>query len=303
MIFVKRIIVGCAYSGSFDVDKKKYLLSKPSEILGCEVIGLNGIDSHDDYLNLLEEVSRNYDHLVIAGGDGAFSDAINKVDLEKVVLSHLPLGSGNITSYEFNSNHRLFNLFGNMFFKKRYLEHLSKGIVGLDAKLVDLINYNERKCLMLSVGLDALSMKIRDGYKQKGNRGLIGYAKASLSALIEFEKTNAVIEFDSRRVDVENFLSLGVSKLKHYGYGLNVLSKALPDDSNLHCVNFSGFNFSLLAPLFLAAVYKNFLGDYRLAKKIKIDVERKMSIQLDGDYVHCADNFEFDVIEKAMRVI
>ena len=180
---------------------------------------------------------------------------------------------------------------------------MSGGIVKGDVKEVDLINYNERKCMMLSVGFDAMSMKLREKYKGKGSKGMVGYAKASLESLFAFKKTGAVIDYDSQVVEVNDFLSLGVSKLKHYGYGLRVFSKALPNDSCLHAVHFNGFNLSLVAPLFLAAVYKNVLGDYHKAKKIKIEVEKKMPIQLDGDYVHCADNFEFDVIEKVMRVV
>jgi len=65
-------------SGKMTVDQKRTVLAKAAEILDAKIYGLDTITT-DDFSQCAHELTTHYDMLVIAGGDGTFSDIINSM--------------------------------------------------------------------------------------------------------------------------------------------------------------------------------------------------------------------------------
>ncbi len=53
----------------------------------------------EDDKRSIRELARRFDVLVIAGGDGTFSDAINSVSTDETTIAFLPLGTGNAMAH------------------------------------------------------------------------------------------------------------------------------------------------------------------------------------------------------------
>jgi diacylglycerol kinase (ATP) len=76
------------------VDQKRSALAKAAEILNADIQGLDAA-SAEDFTNCARDLADRDKVLVVAGGDGTFSDIINSVDTRKTVIAFLPLGTGN----------------------------------------------------------------------------------------------------------------------------------------------------------------------------------------------------------------
>ena len=80
-------------AGAASAERKAQALHAIKEVLGdCEIRG-EDTRSREEFMQCAVELAREVEVLIVAGGDGSFSDAINAVDAS-AVLAFLPLGSG-----------------------------------------------------------------------------------------------------------------------------------------------------------------------------------------------------------------
>ena len=85
-------------AGPTNVNRKARTLQAVKEILGdCEIRGLD-TRSREEFMACAAELAREVEVLIVAGGDGSFSDAINALD-NNTTFSYLPLGSGCALQY------------------------------------------------------------------------------------------------------------------------------------------------------------------------------------------------------------
>ena len=93
-------IISNPVSGTTTIDQKRNALEAPAGILGA---GIHGLDtrSPDDLMACVRDLAANCDVIVIAGGDGTFSDIINAVDTAQKPVAFLPLGTGNALRHAF----------------------------------------------------------------------------------------------------------------------------------------------------------------------------------------------------------
>ena len=137
---MKYAIVTNPVAGKMSVDRKRTLLAGPAEILNAEICGLD-TSTVEDFCQCARELSSRCDIVVVAGGDGTFSDVLNAIDTTKIAIAFLPLGTGNAMQHALNYQGSLQDIAG----------RIKKG----DIHEYDLINCDDRqKAFMVSLGID-----------------------------------------------------------------------------------------------------------------------------------------------------
>ena len=119
------------------------------------------------YSNSLEDAERiygnfknkNFDYLIVVGGDGSFNFAINKIikyNLEDIILGYIPTGTANILKYEAKIPEKvdyILNFLTLSKVKKINLVQINENYfflmagIGFDAKIVASINTKIKKYL------------------------------------------------------------------------------------------------------------------------------------------------------------
>lgn len=286
---MKYAIIANPAAGPLSPDKKRVVLRHPSRILNSSVYGLD-TTSPQEFTRVARHLAKDMDVLVVAGGDGTFSDVINAVDLSDVILAYLPLGTGNAFKYALQY--------------KGWLSELSRRIKAGPVRALDLVDCDSmRKGYMMSAGLEGEVIRLRDQYESRGSLGLKTYGRAAFQAYFKHYKRNsAKIRIDDTCHFAENILSVMIMKQPYYGAGMQVMPRARFDDGLLHIkIITSGLVQSVLSSMgsFLTG---SELGDYHTAKKLKIAFEHPTWLQIDGNSGWCSKAFSFSVLPQCFLI-
>src|SRR3989344_3573041 len=124
--------------------------------------------NREEFRELAKELSKSYESLIIAGGDGSFFDVLNSGINSNVKLGYLPLGTGNALQ---------------KMLKIRNLSHGIQRILNKNITPHDLISYNEKfRCFYAVTGLDAEFVSSLDELRKSKN---IKVLKLHVAALLE----------------------------------------------------------------------------------------------------------------------
>jgi len=286
---MKYAIIANPAAGPLPPHKKYVVLSHPARILRSAIFGLD-TSSPDEFTDVARQLAKDMDVLVVAGGDGTFSDIINAVDLSGVILAYLPLGTGNAFKYALSYKGRL--------------NELSRRIKTAPVRALDLVDCDsKRKGYMVSAGLEGEVIRLRDQYESRGSSGIKTYGRAVFQAYFRhFKRNSAKIVTDETTISAENILSIMVMKQPYYGAGMQIMPRAKFDDGLLHMkiIN-SGLAKSVLSGLgsFLSG---SELGDYRTAKKMTVHFEHPLWLQIDGNSGWHSKTFCFSVLSQCLWI-
>lgn len=276
-------------SGKMTVDQKLSALAKAAKILDAEIHGLDTVTA-DDFGQCARELATRCDVLVIAGGDGTLSDIINSIDTARTPIAYLPLGTGNAMQYAL-----------------KYKGSLTDIVMRIkDGKIheYDLINCDEKsRAFMISVGIEGTIIRLYDQYVAQGAAGFKTYFRAVVNSYFkEYKRTTARITVDDAMFEVKNLLSLLVVKQPYYGFGMNVVPRARFNDRQLHisCIN-SGLFESVIGGI-TAFTIGNRIGQYRTGRQLTVELERPLTMQIDGNEGWNADAFTFTVLPNALKI-
>jgi diacylglycerol kinase (ATP) len=277
-------------AGGLSVDEKSWLIRQASEILAdCEVAGLD-TSSPAELCECARALAGKVDVLVVAGGDGTMSDVINAVDLDKVALSYLPLGSGKALRYSFNLPDSVPRA------AKRIKEGAKRPI---DVILCD----GEKKALLASVGIDGHVIQERAKYVQRGLRGLRAYQTAILKLLLGgYKRPDATVTIDDETFEVPHAFSLMVTKIQFYGYGFKVVPGAQLDDGRLHLLSINSAS-QIIFGFISTYSGENRAGDYKTGKTIHITTSKSEYLEIHGDVVREGTEFRFEILPRALTMI
>jgi diacylglycerol kinase (ATP) len=282
-------IIANPASGSMDIDQKQAALAQPAALLSA---GIHGLDSRsvDDFAQCAKELVHQCEVLVVAGGDGTFSDVINAIDTTQSVVAYLPLGTGNALQHALH-----------------YRGDLTDSAVRIrEGKIhdYDLINCSGKKRgLLVSIGIEGTVLKLREQYISQKTTGLKSYFKAVLkSYFIEYERTNAALSLDKQTVSVRNLLSLMVVKQPYYGFGMKVVPQAKFDDRTLHILSVNSGLIKTVFGVITAFSVGNKIGHYYTTQHLSIKLDRPLPLQIDGNQGWRSDRFTFSVLPKALRI-
>jgi diacylglycerol kinase (ATP) len=276
-------------AGPTNTQRKVQLLHTVQDILGdCEIGGLE-TTSREEFMQCAAELAREVDVLIVAGGDGSFSDAINALD-SQTVFSYLPLGSGCALRYALDLPPQL----------SRIAKRIKEGrLRQYDLILCDGV----RKGFMTSIGLEADILHRRESLRDSGIRGPQAYAIATFGSFFtDLERTDMSILIDGEELPVPNAVTAIVTKIPYYGYNMKIVPNAVFDDEHLHLLAINSGWTEIVGGMANAFLKENRMGIYRKAREIRITTQRERYAQVDGNIYRKGTTFEFQVLPQALRI-
>ena len=271
------------------IDQKRKLLEGAAAILGASIHGLS-TRNPEELGACARDLAANCDVIVVAGGDGTFSDIINAIDTARKPVAFLPLGTGNALRHalEYRGN----------------IVDIATRIKEARIREYDLINCgNKKRAFMASVGFDGTVLLLRERYVERGIIGPGAFVRSFFRALIkEYEPVSAKIAVDGHRFEVENMLNLMVVKQPYYGFGMKVIPQARFDDGFLHVLNVRGGILPAIIGGATAFTLGNRVGKYYRAQEIKVSLPFSMALQLDGNIGWASKTFHFSVIPRGLKI-
>jgi diacylglycerol kinase (ATP) len=276
-------------AGPTNTQRKEHTLQAVQAILGdCEIRGLE-TRSREEFMQCAAELAREVDVLIVAGGDGSFSDAINALD-SGTTFSYLPFGSGCALRYALDLPPQL----------TRVARRIKEGRL----RRYDLILCDgAKKGFMTSVGLEADIIHRREALRDSGIGGPQAYAMATLgSVFTDLERTDMSIHLDGEQLDVPNAVTAIVTKIPYYGYKMKVVPQAVFDDGFLHLLAINSGWAEIVQGMANAFLHENKMGIYRRATEIRITTGRERYAQIDGNIYRSGTSFEFRVLPQALRM-
>jgi diacylglycerol kinase (ATP) len=276
-------------AGATNPARKTHTLQAVKNTLGdCEIRGLD-TRSRDEFIQCGRDLAREAEILVVAGGDGSFSDAINGLDMDTTV-SYLPLGSGCALGYALELPPQL----------TRAAKKIKEGRMHrLDLILCD----GRKKAFMTSIGIEGDIINRRELLRQSGIGGPQAYALATFGSFFaDLERTDMSIQVDGQPLDVPGAVTAIVTKIPYYGYKMKVVPNATFDDGYLHLLAVNSSWGEIVQNLASAFLFENKLGIYRKAREIQITMQRDRYAQADGNVYRKGTSFHFRVLPRTLKM-
>ncbi len=241
---------------------------------------------------LAKTAAKQYDIIVVVGGDGTLQETLNGMYGSNAVLGILPVGSG-------NDFVRAVSIPTNLEQSFEILLRDQRKFIDL-AKMNDLVYHNG-----VGIGFDA--WVVNTSLRVKRLRGNAIYLYAVLSTLKNFKPVPVQIEFNGQSMEQDFFLTTianGVS----LGGGFYLTPDALLDDGML--------DLCLIENMPKSSVIKNLMKVYSgrhkedprvhlyRASKIRISSEQGMAVHADGELISLNLNeINIEVLPKAVNLI
>ena len=230
------------------------------------------VEAKDIYKNLKQ---KKFDRLVVAGGDGSFSLAINEIiknDLNEKLIGFIPIGTANILKFEARINNKVNDIY--------------KVLVSENFKKVNLAKINDRYFfLMAGIGFDSKIVKSVTNQLKK-YLGKIIFILKGLQYFLFIKNNKMKIDIDNEEVLADWILC---ANSKYYAGSYNITKETDIFDSKLIAFIFEDLTrIKLLQYIFLILTK----GDLSSAKSIiKKDFEEikifrindKLLSQVDGE--------------------
>ena len=247
------------------------------------------VEAKDIYKNLKQ---KKFDRLVVAGGDGSFSLAINEIiknDLNEKLIGFIPIGTANILKFEAGINNKVNDMYN--------------VLVSENFKKVNLAKINDRYFfLMAGIGFDSKIVKSVTNQLKK-YLGKIIFILKGLQYFLFIKNNKMKIDIDNEEVLADWILC---ANSKYYAGSYNITKETDIFDGKLIAFIFEDLTrLKLLQYIFLILTK----GDLSSAKSvIKKDFEEikifrindKLLSQVDGE------NCGFDeriIIKKTKKFV
>ncbi len=219
------------------------------------------------------ELEGRVDCIVVAAGDGTLNEVVNGLsDPSRTPLGHLPLGTANLLAHELGLPHRP--------------EALAELVESGATRRIDLGRIGRSRFLLLaSSGFDALVTQRVRRARAKG-LGYRGYLLPILRTLASYREPHLRVRIDGRE-ELEGSLVVA-SNLRNYGGLFSVTDRARCDSGHLDVCVFRSAS-RLEIPGYVAAAALGRISRlrsvaYREARRVEIEGERPVPVQVDGDY-------------------
>ena len=271
------------------VDQKLSALKEPAQILGAEIHGLDTSKRHD-LAQSARELAEKYEVIVIAGGDGTFSDVINAIDTSRTPVAYLPLGSGNAMKYALGYEGSLVEI----------AHRIKSGQI----HEFDLIDCDRgRRAVTASIGIEGTVLKIRNRFLAEGVRGFPAYLRALFAAYFKYyEPAVAELILDGAAHEVTDLLTILIAKHPYYGYGMKVAPKACFDDGRLHTLWIKRGLVTSLFGFVTSFTVGNKIGRHMICEELTVKLRKPLLLQTDGNTAWVSDRFSFKVLPKALKI-
>jgi diacylglycerol kinase (ATP) len=276
-------------AGAMNTQRRRLWLTRAAAVLGAEIHGLD-TQSMSELQQRARDLALRCDVLVIAGGDGTFSDIINSVDTTRTVMAYLPFGTG--------------NAMGHALGYKGTLVDMACRIRDGKVHEYDLIACDEKRhAFMASLGIEGTIISLRHQYVSRGATGFKPYLQAAFMAYFQkYRRAVATISVDKVTFEVRCLLSLMIVKQPYYGFAMKVVPEARWDDRQLHLLYVNSGLLGCLIGAGTAFTIGNRVGKYRCGRRMAVRLNRPLALQIDGNVAWEADAFRFRVLPKALKL-
>ena len=235
--------------------------------------------------------------VVACGGDGTVREVANGLVGTETALGVIPAGTANVWAKEA----RL----------PRHAETAFQLLPRLRAVKVDTGVLNgEHFLLMCSVGFDAATVRDLDASQSKRLFGRYVFALKGVVEAVTAEPVRARITGDGETLERELLMAVA-GNTRLYGGVLHLTRGARMDDGLLDLALFSGGSLGRKLALTARAVRGQLEGDassgvsgldYARGSTVRIETERPMPVQADGEYIG-ETPIELGVARQSLRVL
>jgi diacylglycerol kinase family enzyme len=276
-------------SGKFNIDKKFELLTPIAKHFKSEIYGLDTI-SKTEFKNCLKDLSKKDNEICVAGGDGTLLDVLNTVD-KNIIISYIPMGSGNAIKKSFYSPQ----------ISKKFYDNIFNKIINGKINYVDTINCNGIYSFLAGIGLDALVAFKREEMIKNGIHGFKSYSKAFFNVFKQgFSKYPTEISLDNCCLKTE-ISTLIASKTTHYGYNLQVMPEANINDSFIHIRTLPPSSFEIAKGLVSGFLQNQIAGTHYLSHSLKIKTKLPIYIHLHGTPFQPTNEINMNIEPKSFK--
>ncbi|NLM36329.1 MAG: diacylglycerol kinase family lipid kinase [Clostridiales bacterium] len=240
-----------------------------------------------------EYTSKEAMRVYSVGGDGTLNEVLNGMAESDSSLAVIPSGSGND--------------FIRSITDKEDLEEILTSSIKSEFELVDLGKCNEKYFINIaSVGLDAEivynSIKLK---RLPFIPSKFAYLLSIFTTVFGYKSKKLNIQLDDKNI-YEKTLLTAVANGKYYGGGMKVAPRAELCDGSFeicHVKEASPFKIIRLFPRLIKGVHDTIKEvTFYKGKKIKIECEEEMSVNIDGELFRAKD-ISLEILPKAIRIV
>jgi diacylglycerol kinase (ATP) len=248
-----------------------------------------------------EAAQAGCDVVVVAGGDGTLNEAVNGLVDTRTALGVLPVGTGNRWA-------RQLGLPLYLLANPLRVHEAAAGLAEAAIRQIDVGKVNERYFLCWAgIGLDAqITTEMEPRPRHTKHLGIIPYIIAGVLVARDFQGVRTRVQLDDKVVRGRTLLILA-SNIQQYAGQLHVAPQARLDDGLLDVFVFKGLGFSYALRHLFTMLNRRWLQDprivHRQARFIKIQTDRPIPVQVDGDPVGATTPVTLQVTPCALRVL
>ena len=289
------IILANPKSGNLDEYEKKFLLSGAKGVLNAELFGLD-TTSKEDFIECARKAKKKYDCVVVAGGDGTFSDVLN-AGPNDCTLAYLPLGTGNAVG----------SALGYQMSRFKDLAYIAGYIMNSGEQSKDTIlcetSHQSMIGLMTGVGIDADVIQRSQALRESGMNSLNSYVVGSLMSVFGgFRRPTISLEIDDKAGAISDLATLMVTKHPFIGYGLKANPSANLTSGYLHAIAMTSGVPGIAWSLGTAKFGGNRVGTHYLAERINVTCSDPLPIHVEGSFFTSSPEVSFLIQPESVRV-
>ncbi|HHS96597.1 MAG TPA: diacylglycerol kinase family lipid kinase [Chloroflexi bacterium] len=286
-------------AGPRDVERELQRVRKALAKRGWEIEIVTTHHPGDAKRLAREAAEAGLDGVWVAGGDGTINEAVNGLVGSRTALGILPVGTGNMWARQLHLP--VYTLASPFRLREAAIAQLEGEVRAVDVGRIG----NRYFLLWAGIGFDALiTAELEPRSRPMKRLGPIPYAIAAITLARNYSGVRAHIALDGRIVRGRALLVL-VSNVQTYAF-FPIARQARLDDGRLDVLIFKGLGISYIARHLVRAFSGKPLQDprtvYRQVRRITVDTEIPISVQVDGDPLGTTP-VAIRVVPRSLRVM
>jgi YegS/Rv2252/BmrU family lipid kinase len=235
-------------------------------------------------------LEEGYEIVVAVGGDGSVNEVASAMLGTDAVLGIIPAGSGNGLAMHLGYG--------------REIDEAIKKINTATERTIDCGAMNGRFFINLAgIGFDGLVSNMMKGSHW---RGFLPYLLKSIEAGLSYTPRECRIEIDGQTLERSCF-AISIANGPMYGYNFQIAPDARLDDGFFEVVILKDAPrwqyFAAVPALLNNKIYEAEFVEHFSVRQLKISVEGRNFVHLDGEGFEMEGDLEFEIIPRALKIL
>ncbi|WP_121665750.1 diacylglycerol/lipid kinase family protein [Mesonia aquimarina] len=274
---------------SGDQNKAELLRGVKKQLQKNDNLTIYKTSGNDDVEKIQKKLAdKNYERILVAGGDGTVKLAAEAMEDHKISIGILPAGSANGLAKDLNLPEE----------QKDFI----KVALGKKISEIDAVSINGQLSLHISdFGLNAELIKEFEG---SNFRGKLGYALNSIPTLFQNEGPfDFSIETEKETLE-RKAIMLAFANSKKFGTGATVNPNGKIDDGIFEILIFKKFDvIEILKTLNEGAKLSSDFVEIIAVKKVIVKTKKPIDFQIDGEYCKAIKKVEAHILPKKLAIV